>query len=108
MLAKQVVPAPNVCSDTMSGGPFVLVFRHKSVSASCRRCVHAGSSSSYPCQHVWMPCGHVYACAALIVLWRGAGDWMCGGCGQHNFRSRQECFKCASPKCGPPLPVLEC
>ena len=24
---------------------------------------------------------------------------MCNSCGQHNFRSRAECYKCAAPKC---------
>lgn len=32
---------------------------------------------------------------------RAAGDWMCNSCGQHNFRSRAECYKCAAPKCVP-------
>ncbi len=32
---------------------------------------------------------------------RCAGDWLCGSCGQHNFRSRYECYKCAAPKCVP-------
>lgn len=27
-----------------------------------------------------------------------AGDWMCSGCGNHNFASRQSCNKCAAPK----------
>jgi len=26
------------------------------------------------------------------------GDWICGGCQNHNFKSKEQCFKCGSPK----------
>ena len=38
-------------------------------------------------------------CVTLECCTRAAGDWMCNSCGQHNFRSRAECYKCAAPKC---------
>lgn len=40
-------------------------------------------------------------CVTVACCTRAAGDWMCNSCGQHNFRSRAECYKCAAPKCGP-------
>ena len=38
-------------------------------------------------------------CQKHTVACMDAGDWMCNSCGQHNFRSRAECFKCSAPKC---------
>eukprot|EP00954_Amorphochlora_amoebiformis_P025532 1373685-Amorphochlora_amoeboformis.AAC.1 len=29
------------------------------------------------------------------------GDWMCGSCGAHNYRSRESCFKCNARKAKP-------
>ena len=49
---------------------------------------------------------HVMSTEQCVTVERctpAAGDWMCNSCGQHNFRSRAECYKCAAPKCGPLL-----